>query len=162
MSTKLTPEVVAKAAQQVGIDDEMRQRLLEMLSDMTAGEESESERPPPVKKQFVVLVSDPAGKLESGSLVGWVCQIPEADSPVTVEQRVVEAAHHFNTTKRGRLLPVQTVGEACEAVPAKLFKEQQVWVKTKEPVYLITTRNELKDTPSVLGDDRGEYRKEAA
>jgi hypothetical protein len=57
------------------------------------------------------------------------------------------------------MMPVQTVGEAIENVPGPMLKEQQAWVKTKVPIYAILTANELPDTPSILGSDRGSYGK---
>jgi hypothetical protein len=163
MSKKLTPEAVVKAAGQVGITKEKQQRLLEMLSDLMADDGAEAEKTPPVKKQFAFVLSDPTGRftkefLETsglGALIGWVVQLPEEDSPYTVRARIVEAAHHFNTTKKGRLLPVQTIGEACENVPSRIFKEQSIWIKTKCAVYAIPCANEIGETPSILGDDRG-------
>jgi hypothetical protein len=38
---------------------------------------------------------------------------------------------------------VKTVGEALEAVPAKQFKEADVWVKSKTPVLMLRTDNEI-------------------
>lgn len=161
MSKKLTPEVVESAAKQIGVSDEQRRALLEMLADMTAPEVDE-EKAPAVKKQFAVIIADADGRVKAGleavgldALTGWIIQLPECDSVMTAAPRIIEAAHHFNTTKKGRLMPVQTVGEACENVPARLFKEQQVWVKTKSPVYAVLAPNEIPDTPSVLGNDRG-------
>ena len=154
MSTKLTPEVIVKAAAQVGIDKDKRQALIEMLADMVAPD-SDEPKEPAIKKQFVILVSDPLGKLAGLDFVGWVLQIAENESPQTAEQRIHRAAYEFNTTKRGRLLPVQTIGEACENVKAKHFKEQEVWVKTKTPVLVCVTNNEIPKTDSVLGEDRG-------
>ena len=43
-------------------------------------------------------------------------------------------------------MPVKTVGEAIENVPAKLFKESDVWVKTKTPVLVLRTDNEIPNT----------------
>ena len=40
-------------------------------------------------------------------------------------------------------MPVETIGEACEAVTAKLFKEQNIWIKTKVPVLAVTTANKI-------------------
>ena len=53
------------------------------------------------------------------------------------------SVYDFNTTKRGRLLPVNTVGEALENVPAKQFKEADLWVKTKTPVLILRTDNRI-------------------
>lgn len=160
MSKKLTPEAVEKAAKQIGIDDEHRRALLEMLADMTA-DADEEEKAPPVKKQWCFVLADATGKfsamLSTEAMTGWVVQIPEEASPMSAPSRIKDAAHHFNSTKKGRLLPVQTIGEACENVPAKISKEHGLWIKTKATIYAIPAANELPDTPSVLGDDRGSY-----
>ena len=60
---------------------------------------------------------------------------------------------NFNGSRRGRMLPVQTVGEAIESIPAKAFKEVDLWCKTKVPVLVVITRNELPNTDSLLSDD---------
>ncbi len=39
--------------------------------------------------------------------------------------------------------PAKTVGESLENVPAKFFKEADVWVKTKTPVLVLKTDNEI-------------------
>ena len=36
-----------------------------------------------------------------------------------------------------------TVGEAIENVPGKFFKEADVWVKTKTPVLVLKTDNDI-------------------
>lgn len=167
MSTKkLTPELVAKAAGQVGISKEQQQALFEMLADMSETDTGETEKPPTVKKQWLFMLSDPTGRFTNefleasgiGALTGWVVQIPEEHAPHVLRGHVCEAAHHFNSTKKGRLVPVQTVGEACENIPAKIFKEYGIWLKTKLPVYAIPVSSEIAGTPSVLGDDRGELK----
>jgi hypothetical protein len=111
--------------------------------NLLAQAEANEEQTPTVKKQFVIVVSDPDGRFPKHDFAGWVLQIPEDDSPVTTMERVYRASYEFNDSKRGRLLPVKTVGEAIESVPAKHFKEADVWVKTKTPVLVITTDNEI-------------------
>src|SRR5690606_8615390 len=156
MSTKATLEQIEQATKQVGISDELRRDLIAMLADMLTP--VEEEKTPPVKKQWVIMVSDPAGRIPADfETVGWVLQIEENESVASTERRLVDAAHHFNTTKRGRVMPVQTIGEACEVVKAGMFREAGVWVKTKVPVFVLRTRNEIPDTPSVLGGERGDY-----
>ncbi|MFA5265000.1 MAG: hypothetical protein WC378_14345 [Opitutaceae bacterium] len=111
---------------------------------------AEEEKPPAVKKQFVILVSDPDGRFPKHDFAGWVLQIPEEESPVTTTERIFRASYEFNSSKKGHLLPVKTVGEAIENVPAKSFKEAEVWVKTKTPVLILTTDNEI---PKDKGDE---------
>lgn len=116
-----------------------------VLAEAKAAQEDEKE--PAVKKQFAVLVSDPEDRFPKHDFAAWVLQIPENESVATTQERIFRAAYDFNATKKGRLLPVKSVGEALECVPAKHFKECDVWVKTKTPVLVLTTDNVIpKDT----------------
>jgi hypothetical protein len=114
------------------------QIIEDINSEAKAGEE-EAENAPAVKKQFVIMVSDPKGELEGKDFVGWVLQIPEDDSPFATEERIIRSAYEHNITPKGRRLPVKTVAEVCEHVGTKITKEQNLWIKTKEPVYVLRT-----------------------
>jgi hypothetical protein len=113
------------------------------------------ETPPAIKKQFVILVSDPDGNLPDFDFAGWVLQVPENESPVTVTERITRGAYDFNASKRGRMMPVRTIGEAIECVPTKHFKEAEVWVKTKTPVLVIRTNNQIPTDASVSTGHEG-------
>lgn len=113
------------------------------------------EAPPAIKKQFVILVSDPDGNLPDFDFAGWVLQVPENESPVTVTERITRGAYDFNASKRGRMMPVRTIGEAIECVPAKHFKEAEVWVKTKTPVLVVRTNNEIPTDASASTGHEG-------
>ncbi|MEJ6604426.1 MAG: hypothetical protein QNL51_17865 [Opitutaceae bacterium] len=120
--------------------------LKQIVAEMQAVLEAEAseEKPPPVKKQWCIMISDPEGRLPEGEdFVGWVLQIPESESVMTTEERVHRAAYDFNATKRGRLLPATTVGEAMENVAAKHFKEAECWVKSKTPILMLRTDNKI-------------------
>jgi hypothetical protein len=62
-------------------------------------------RKPPAVKQFVILVSDPDGVAEARA-VGWVLRIPDTES-VAPRWIGFHSSYDFNTTKKGRLLPVK-------------------------------------------------------
>jgi hypothetical protein len=116
-------------------------RIVEELNKLAADKD---DKPPAVKKQFVILVSDPDGNLpKKRDFVGWVLQIPDNESPATTQDRILRAAYEYNTTRKGRLMPVKTVGEAIENVGGKHFNSAEVWVKTKTPVLMLTTDNEI-------------------
>lgn len=117
--------------------------MQEVEMELKAEEEEKANRPPPVKKQFSIIVADPDGELAEKDLTGWVVQIPEDDSVTVAPERIIKAAYEFNATPKGRRMPVETIGEACEVVTAKLLKEQNVWVKTKMPVLLVTCPNKI-------------------
>ena len=156
MSTKIEINIVAGAMQKHAIDPEVMRAILEDLNREAEGDDTGAEKPPHIKKQFVIVISDPENRLPKTDFVGWVVQIPDSESPSTTVERIVRTAHDFNASKRGRLLPVQTVGETLESAQARFFKENGVWVKSKTPVLVVKTTNEIRETPSLLSDaDRG-------
>jgi hypothetical protein len=117
--------------------------MADIKMELQAEEEERANRPPPVKKQFSIVLADDEGLLKDKDVVGWVVQIPEDDSVTVAPERIIRAAYEFNTTPKGRRMPVETIGEACENVTAKLFKEQNIWVKTKIPVFAVPTNNKI-------------------
>jgi hypothetical protein len=147
---KIDIATVAEILRQNQLEPSVMRRILEQINKVTEkAAAEEEEKPPAQKKQFVILVSDPEGKMPEEELAGWVLQIPEEASPLSLQERVHKAAYDFNATLRGRKLPVETIGEAFESVPAKNFKEVEVFVKTKVPVLVLTTDNKLpKDAPA--------------
>lgn len=129
--------------QKNAIEPAILRRIVEEMNLSVQPDGPEGDKPPAVKKQFVVLVSDPDGKMPKHDFVAWVLQIPENESVATTQDRIFRSSYNYNTTKKGQLLPVKTVGEAIENVPAKFFKEADVWVKTKTPVLMLRTDNAI-------------------
>ena len=147
---KIDVAKVADILRQNELEPAVMRRIIEQINKVTEeAAVADEEKPPAQKKQFVILVSDPEGQMPEQELAGWVLQIPEEASALSVQERVHKAAYDFNATLRGRKLPVESMGEAFETVPAKGFKEVEVWVKTKTPVLVLTTDNKLpKDAPT--------------
>jgi hypothetical protein len=140
---KIDVSKVAEILQKNRIEPGILRRIIEEINLAVQPDPAEEVKPPPLKKQWVIVVSDPNHQLPRDDLVGWVIQIPEGRSPVTAPERIFRGAYDFNTTKRGRLLPVTTVGEALENVPARHFKEADLWVRTKTPVLVLRTDNRI-------------------
>ncbi len=140
---KIDVSKVAEILKKNQIDPALLRKVVEEMNLAVQPDAGDDDKPPAVKKQFVILVSDPDGKMPKTDLVGWVLQIPESESVATTPDRLFRSSYDFNTTKKGSLMPVKTVGEAIENVPAKFFKEADVWVKTKTPVLVIKTDNEI-------------------
>jgi hypothetical protein len=140
---KIDVSKVAEILKKNQIDPSVLRRVIEEMNLAVQPDPGEEEKAPPVKKQFIIVVSDPDKRLPKGDFVGWVLQIPENESPATTAERVIRSTYDYNASKKGRLFPAKTVGEALENVPAKFFKEAEVWVKTKEPVLVLRTDNEI-------------------
>ena len=140
---KIDVSKVAEILQKNHIEPAVLRRIIEEINIVVQPDPGADDAPPPVKKQFLILLSDPEHKLPKDDFTGWVVQIPEDESPVTTQERIFRGAYDFNATKRGRQLPVKTVGEALENVGAKYFKEAELWVKTKTPVLMLRTDNRI-------------------
>jgi hypothetical protein len=140
---KIEVNKVAEILKKNEISPAILRRVIEELNLAAQPEGGDEEKPPAMKKQFVILVSDPDGKLPKHDFVGWVLQIPENESVATTQERIFRGSYDFNASKKGRLLPVKTIGEALENVATKYFKEADLWVKTKTPVLVLKTDNEI-------------------
>jgi hypothetical protein len=139
---KIDVSKVAEILKKNQLDPTVLRRVIEEMNIAVQPDAGE-EKPPAVKKQWVIVISDPEGRLPKGDFVGWVLQIPENESVVTTPDRVFRGIYDFNASKKGRLLPVKTVGEAFENIPAKHFKDADVWVKSKTPILMLRTDNEI-------------------
>ena len=152
---KIEVNRVAEILKKHKLEPSILREIVEEMNEITSPSADEDIKPPAPKKQFVVLLSDPEEKLPKKDLVGWVVQLPESESPVSAPDRIFKSAYEFNASKRGRLLPVKSVGEALESVSAKYFKESELWIKTKMPVAVVVTDNVLpKDEFKVEKVDR--------
>lgn len=142
---KIELELVKKILKRAELEDEVFTEIVDELQSAVDGENADEEpKVAPVKKQFVVLISDNEGKLVDQEWVGWVFQLPEDVAMQSITDRVKRAAKAFNLSKKGRRYPVETVGETCENVSARIFKEQKLWLKTKSPVLVVPIENALQ------------------
>jgi len=151
-------QAVVAALQETIDDQEKINEILDLLSNATvavdeaakveeavdASEETgnDEEGEPKPKQQYVMLVSD-TNKIITKDLVGWVLQIPEDDDVATVIDSIKTGAYNFNASKKGQKYPVSSIGQAIANVPNKFFKTNNLKIKTKEPVQIITTNNVL-------------------
>ena len=133
-------------AQKVGIEKDKTEALVNDLRAML--EEESADKEPANPKQFVVLVSDPEGKITDDH-VAWVLQIEEDESPATTVEKLSLVAAQYNGSKKGSKTPSTSIGETIEAVPAKFFRENNIWKKTAEPVLVIKTDNQLMDLTNI-------------
>jgi hypothetical protein len=148
---KVDLELVKMILQRNELDVRTVSQIIEDIESESKAIQDENPKPPPVKKQFVFMVSDPNGELPEKDFTGWVLQIPEDDSPYAAEERLQRSAYEFNVTPKGRKLPVKSIAEVCEVVPTRILKEQNIWVKTKEPVYVLKSDNKIPTEGNTSG-----------
>lgn len=123
------------------------QKINDILNDIATElqiEQAEKEaRPPLVKKQFITLIADNDGVLVDKDFASWVLQIPEEANPQAVIDKIHQSAYTYNASSKGSRFPVKSMGETLESVSAKIFKENEVWVKTKIPVLAVSCNNQI-------------------
>lgn len=151
---KVSTEIIAEVMADNNLDQDTIVKILKDIEHQAqvVAEEEKALRDPIVKKQFIIVLSDPSGILPEEDIVGWVTQIPEMDNPGTVIERIKRSAYEYNISKKGRRHPVKSIGEACEAVGQKFQKEQDISIKTKLPVTVLRTDNVLPkvDTDGIM------------
>jgi len=140
---KIDVNKVAEILKKNHLEPALLRRVVEEMNLAAQPDPKDGDQPPAVKKQFIILVSDPNGTMPRRDLTGWVLQIPEDESPASVPERLFKGTYDYNASKKGRLYPAKTVGEAVENVPAKFFREADLWVKTKTPVIVLRTDNQI-------------------
>jgi hypothetical protein len=140
---KIDVNKVAEILKKNHIDPAVLRRVVEEMNLAVQPDPGDADQAPPVKKQYVILVSDPDERMPKGDFTGWVLQIPDDESPASVQERLLKGAYDYNASKKGRLYPARTVGDAVENVPGKFFREVELWVKTKTPVLVLRTDNEI-------------------
>ena len=142
---KIELELVKRILKRADLENNVLSEIMGELQSAINEETEINDEPKtaPIKKQFVVLVADNEGVLAEKELVCWILQLPEDEPMQSVGEQVARVAKAFNLSKKGRRFPVETVGETCENVPSRIFKEQKLWLKTKEPVLLVPINNTL-------------------
>ena len=148
---KIDLEVVKRILKRADLESSVMSEILGELQSAVADAASEADEPKvaPEKKQFIIVVADNEGLLTDKEMVGWVLQLPEEDDMTSVSEKLLKTAKSFNLSKKGRKHPVETLGELCEYVPSRIFKEQKLSLKTKVPVLVVPMANalELDTTP---------------
>jgi hypothetical protein len=140
--SKIEINKVAEILKKNKADPKLLRSVVEEMNLLAqAAQEADEDKPKAVKKQNVILISDPEGRLLMADFAAWELQIPDSESPCTTLDRIYRATYEFNASKKGRLYPAKTVGEALENVPAKFFKDHELWVRTKTPVLVCRTNN---------------------
>lgn len=144
MAKKIDIKLVEMVLRRAKLTEVQQEQILEDIR-FESKQVADEDREPPEKKQFVVILNDPYGKLPKTGFEfsGWAVQIPEDDDPHSAIRKLTYGAYDFNQTPKGKRMPLKTIAEACEFGSVKIFKEHKIWIKTKEPVLIIPTNNKL-------------------
>ena len=105
--------------------------------------ENDEEKPLRKKKQFNIIVSDPEGKIPHDvELIGWVTQMDEDEPIESALNKIYTAVYDYNATSKIKD-KYTTVGDACMNLKSKFFKNAGISIKTKEPIFVQVTNNQI-------------------
>lgn len=133
------PFDIAKDVLLASLSEEQAVELLKKMESQTKQAEEEEdgeEKEVKPKNQLVIVLSDPHGILPP-DMTGWIVQIPESMAPSLLPEKIAIAASDFHKTKKGRKFKLESIGDAFERVPAKIFKSLSITNKTKMPVWAV-------------------------
>ena len=151
MTLDETIALLSESARENGVPPDVTAKLIADLRKAQKEEADDRKRTSAkrAKHQFVVLLTRPEeGAKADAARLGFVLQLEESVSPAVAYDRVIAAANAFNSSRKGRRVPVKTVGETLENVPARYYKTanptEVTRVKTRVAVAALTIRsNEL-------------------
>ena len=121
--------------------------MQEIELELKAEEEEKALRPPPVKKQNVMLSLTPMASLKEKDIVGWIAQIPEEDDLATTAGRIHSAAHEFNTTPKGIRMPVETDRRSLRSRSLQNSSKSKISGSNPRPRYSIF-RSRIRSRPT--------------
>lgn len=98
---------------------------------------------PKAKSQLVTILLDPENKLaDLGDFVALVAQIPEEDDAGLTLNKLHKSVYDYRATAKKPKV-VNTVVDAADTVKRKYFKENGLQIKTKEPVRVLISNNQI-------------------
>ena len=140
---KVDLEVVKRILRHSDLESGVVSELLDEIQSAAEdkADEGDAAKQKPIKKQFVVVGSSSDEGMAAKAC--WVFQIPADEAPQSIQDKLMESLKSFRLSKSGRRYAVNNLSEACNRIPAKVFKEQRLWCKSKEPIWFIQMDPEL-------------------
>lgn len=148
-ASKLSAEALRQAMTAAKLDPALAESIIHNAAVLDQSKTATKKEPTKrTRKQFVVIINDPKGKVPD-NLSCWVIQKTEyfdqekkavtAYGDLDVEERLValKKAMDGNSKLIAKLGGLKSIADVFEFSTAKLSKEQGIIVKTKEPVSLI-------------------------
>jgi hypothetical protein len=123
------------------VDFSTKQKIIsDIEKEVEADKEPRQKNP---KKQFVAIAVTDNEDFQNVPL--FLTQIEEGDNHNEIIERITQAAAEHNNTPKGRKMPIDTLGGAIEFTKRKFITEKKVWVKSKEPILIVTKENNQLD-----------------
>lgn len=126
---KYSMDDIISACKQTAMTNDELDKVIQYLE--TVAQEEAGDKQPRIKRK-VLVVQGGEEKTEGFDGYAWVLKAPQ-DLETTLMSEIEKVIVAFNETKKGQKTPVQTIPQAFEYVPKKLFKDFGLDLLTKEP-----------------------------
>lgn len=120
--------------------------IIQVVNELEAvAEENKAEKSaePKQKNEYGVILLDPNNVVRDNNLTALVVQYPHGENPNTILDRLYAATYAQNAAGKRKKYNIQTVGEAARSVKRKFYKENRLMIKTKEPVLVVKSDNNI-------------------
>ncbi len=117
-------------------------KVHEIIKDLAqAAEEEKADRKaeggPKQKWEHVIVLNDPDGKMTKDEFVGWVVQQENGQDAGLILSKLVDAAKVSNDAAKRKKNVIKNFMDLFGALKPKFTKEQNIKIKTKEPVRIL-------------------------
>ena len=139
--SKISIEDLKTALNASNVEPEKQQKVLEEIEQIIQENKNNNPPAPKQKNEFGVILYAP--ELMGKEYTASVYQIKNGDDHGTVLGRIFDAAKDHNESVRKKANLIKSVGDAFAHMKRKFIKAKGINLKTKEPVRVIITNNQI-------------------
>ncbi len=112
------------------IIDDLKARIKELEEEREAKKAADADKP---KMQYVGIAAADTLRSDTDGM-GWIIKVPEDFELGTLKETIKGVIAQYNNTKR-KGKNIQSLSDAFQTIKAKLWKERNIKIITKEAVY---------------------------
>jgi hypothetical protein len=136
-----------KSVLQDHLEDSQQAEILREIANILAQEEEQKkEKLPPIPKKSIIIITGGPDEIVKNpklleDLAGFITEIPEEDHTKDLKYKLMEAKRDYQSSKKARKAPAESLGELFELAPTKIFKNNGILKKPKGPLEFIFVAN---------------------
>jgi hypothetical protein len=137
--SKVSIEEVNLVLNETALSETEKLKVIQKLEQVIREEKENKEPREKSKNQFIGITTGN----DVNSAPVWIIQAKGEMDHTEVVPLITAAVKDFNQTKKGSKQPIKTIAEAFEHCKKKLMTERGISPKTKEPIIIVKTVNEI-------------------
>ena len=143
--SKIKEEDVEIALRQAKVSPEEKvNEVLKLIHDQIEAEKLEKEKKVRAKSKTLILASVKGEGQDIRETPCFIFQVPEEFDHNALESTVQLAIQDFKATGKKKAGKINSLGDGILYCPSKFFKARNITRKSKEPILVQTTNNELR------------------